>query len=267
MPPVEILRYLESPPDSTPAYCKGCNVECPDGGVLTYEWSASDGHFGGRTDSAVVRWTAPDVARHVIIRVAVTDGRGGLTSATTEMTVVHGALHSSQSVCPFELSEHQDGCYRPFGLGRLAASDPDGDALTYVLVSGDQDRFAVGAGDGVLTYVGPGEDFETGSDQYDLMVLVQDALGGQAEAAITVTVTDVNGTPAVSVSCDPCTASCSEEVRLAATAFDPDGDAITCVWTAPSGHFRGRTDGTFAHWIAPDEAGPATISMVVEDNS
>ena len=237
----------------------------PDGDEVTYEWSAPDGRFSEDTESAVVRWTAPDVAGQVIIRVAVEDGRGGSTVATVNVDVANATPRFGSAVYHFELAENLDGRHRPVELGQLMASDFDGDALTYSLVSGSRDLFAVGAEDGVVTYVGPGEDFETDPSLYNLTGVAQDAVGGEAEVFITVTVTDVNETPTVSASCDPCTVSRGGEVRLTAKITDPDGDVVTCVWISPSGHFRGHTDSTIVHWIAPDEAGSATIGVTVED--
>ena len=237
----------------------------PEGDVLTWEWTAPNGRFDGRTDSSAVRWTAPDVIGNVTISVRAADGRGGSSLATVGVTVVNATPVFSHQIYPFKLAENLDGSQQPVKLGQLMASDPDGDALTYSLVSGNRNRFAVGPDDGGVTYIGPGEDFETGPDRYDLTVRARDAVGGKAEAVITVTVTDVNEEPAVSVSCDPCTVSRGGEVRLNATASDPDGDALTYEWSAPNGHFDGRADSSAVRWTAPDVAGSVTIRVEVAD--
>ena len=237
----------------------------PDGDVLTYEWNAPDGSFGGLTDKASARWIAPDEAGPTTISIAVEDGRGGSALATVDVEVANAVPRFGSAVYHFELAENVDGRHRPVKLGQLMASDSDGDALTYALVSGNRDLFAVGAEDGVVTYVGPGEDFETEPSLYSLLGVAQDAVGGKTEIFITVTVTDVNETPTVSASCDPCTVSRGGEVLLAATTTDPDGDGITCLWSAPIGHFRGQTDSLIVQWIAPDQVGPVTISVAIED--
>ncbi|MXZ57083.1 MAG: tandem-95 repeat protein [Rhodothermaceae bacterium] len=237
----------------------------PEGDVLTYEWTAPDGRFGGRTDSSAVRWTAPDVIRNVTISVRAADGRGGSSLATVGVKVVNAAPVFSHRIYPFELAENLDGRSQPVKLGQLTVSDPDGDALSYSLVSGDRSRFTVGVEDGVVTYVGPGEDFETGPDRYDLMVRARDAVGGKAEAEVTVTITDVNEEPAVLASCDPCAVSRGGEVRLTATASDPDGDVLTYEWSAPNGHFSGRADSSAVRWTAPDVAGSVIIRVEVAD--
>ena len=237
----------------------------PEGDVLTYEWTAPDGRFDGRTDSSAVRWTAPDVIGNVTISVRAADGRGGSSLATVGVKVVNAAPVFSHRIYPFELAENLDGRQQPVKLGQLTVSDPDGDELSYSLMSGDRSRFTVGVEDGVVTYVGPGEDFETGPDRYDLMVRARDAVGGKAEAEVTVTITDVNEEPAVLASCDPCAVSRGGEVRLTATASDPDGDVLTYEWSAPNGHFSGGADSSAVRWTAPDVAGSVIIRVEVAD--
>ena len=89
----------------------------------------------------------------------------------------------------FELPEHRDGSAQPVELGSVTAEDPDGGELTYVLSSGDRERFAVRSRDGALTYIGPGENLEMEPNRYDLTVLARDPLGAEALALVVVSVT------------------------------------------------------------------------------
>ena len=60
----------------------------PDGGELTYAWSASAGSFDPpEADQAVVTWTAPPAPGEVEIRVTVTDDEGETTSDALTLTV------------------------------------------------------------------------------------------------------------------------------------------------------------------------------------
>ena len=167
----------------------------PDDDPLTYAWTAPEGGFAGAADGATARWTAPARTGRVTIRVRVSDGRGGTASADVAVEVADRPPAFKQSVYRFELLENLDGSRRPVELGRVTAEDPEGDALTYELVSGDGGRFAIRARDGVVTYVGPGEDFETEPNRYDLVVRARDAFGAEARARVVVTVTDVNDAP------------------------------------------------------------------------
>ena len=143
----------------------------PDGDALTYAWSADGGRFDGPSDEAEARWTAPRARGRVTISVAVSDGRGGRASASVTIDVaeaVNGQPTFASPEYAFGLRENVDGSRQPVGLGTVTAEDPDGDDLVYELASGDGSLFAVGARDGAVTYVGPGEDFESGPNRYEL---------------------------------------------------------------------------------------------------
>ena len=198
----------------------------PDGDPLTYAWSAPQGSFSGATDGATARWTAPAQTERVTIRVRVSDGRGGTASAGVSVEVTNRPPAFKESTYHFELPENQDGSRRPVELGRVTAEDPEGDALTFGLVSGDGERFAIRGRDGGVTYVGPGEDFETEPNRYDLAVRARDTFGAEAPARVVVTVTDVNERP-VAVDDE---AETPEDrmvtVDVLANDADPDGDRL-----------------------------------------
>ncbi len=236
----------------------------PDGDPLTYAWSAPAGSFSGANEP-VARWTAPDELGTMEIRVEVSDGRGGTASAVVEVEVFNLAPAFGRPVYEFELPENEDGRESPVVLDRVAAEDPDGDALTYSIAAGDRDRFAVGARDGVVAYVGPGEDFETEPNLFELTVRARDAFGSEARARVVVTVTDVNELPEVTASCDPCTVPRGGEVWLEARATDPDGDPLAYGWSAAKGTFNGSVNASWAVWKAPDELGTMAIRVEVSD--
>ncbi len=235
----------------------------PDGDPLTYAWSAPRGGFSD-ADERVAFWAAPAEPGTTTIRVEVSDGRGGTASASVVVEVVNSAPAFGQPSYGFELPENVDGRERPAALGPVAATDPDGDELTYDITGGDRERFAVGERDGMVWYVGPGEDFETEPHLFELAVRVRDGFGAEDEARVVVEVTDVNELPEVTASCDPCAVPRGGEALLTATASDPDGDPLTYAWSAPIGRFTGA-DEPVARWRAPAELGPVAIRVVVSD--
>ena len=63
----------------------------------------------------------------------------------------------------FELSESSDGRVSAELLGTVLAVDPTGEELSYRIVSGNgSELFAIGGASGELSYVGGGEDYESG---------------------------------------------------------------------------------------------------------
>ena len=160
--PVTVTVLPRPPANGAPTVSVSCDpCEVAPGGAVK---------LSAATDGATARWTAPAQIGRVTIRVQVSDGRGGSASADVAVEVSNRPPAFQQSTYHFELPENQDGSRRPIELGRVTAEDPEGDALTYELVSGDSERFAIGHRDGVVAYVGLGEDFEVEPNRYDLTV-------------------------------------------------------------------------------------------------
>ncbi len=70
----------------------------------------------------------------------------------------------TKSLIEFNLSETADGSSTPFHIGRVEATDPDGDPLNYTLVrthTDDIDKFTINPTSGDVYYTGSGEDYET----------------------------------------------------------------------------------------------------------
>ena len=240
----------------------------PDGDSLTYAWSAPTGSFTGATDGAAARWRAPAETARVTVRVQVSDGRGGTASATVTVEVGANAPPAfEQSSYGFELPEHKDGRRRPVALGAVKAEDPDGAAVTYSLASGDGERFAVGAHDGAVTYVGAGEDFEAEPNQYELSVRARDQHGAAARVRVTVAVTNANEPP----SAEDDEAGTAEDQRVVinvlANDTDPDGDSLRVESVSAPAHGMARvaSSGGVAYTPDADYHGLDRFTYVVAD--
>ncbi len=77
--------------------------------------------------------------------------------------------------------------------------------------------------------------------------------------------TPTNEPPTVTASCDPCRVGPGGEVRLTAEASDPDGDPLTCWWSAGGGRFTAAVDGLETRWQAPANTGTVWIRVEVWD--
>ena len=75
-----------------------------------------------------------------------------------------------------ELEENRDGSERPIQLGCVALAAPDRHFSYAITAGNDGSRFAVGPADGLLSYIGRGEDAEH-TREYPLTVTAQDERG------------------------------------------------------------------------------------------
>ena len=130
----------------------------------------------------------------------------------------------------FELAENADGRANGLSLGRVTATDPDGDEVRYSLAGGNE-LFTVDETSGELYYVGPGEDYESGVTSYELTVRASDA-AHTVDTTVTVTVTDEAEAPAFGEESYAFELAENVDGRVnrlslgAVAATDPDSDAV-----------------------------------------
>ena len=130
----------------------------------------------------------------------------------------------------FELAENADGRANGLSLGRVTATDPDGDAVRYSLTGGNE-LFTVDETSGELYYVGPGEDYESGVTSYELTVRASDA-AHTVDTTVTVTVTDAAEAPAFGEESYAFELAENVDGRVnrlslgSVTATDPDSDGV-----------------------------------------
>ena len=138
----------------------------------------------------------------------------------------------------------------------LAATDPDGDALTYSIAAGPSHGTLAGAGNS-RTYT-PAANYH-GPDSFDFVV--SDGNGGSDVATVTITVRSVNDPPDVvdrSINVDE-----DGSIAVALGGADPDGDSLTITHASP-GH--GAYDGT-AYTPASGYAGPDSFTYTASDGN
>ena len=158
----------------------------------------------------------------------------------------------------FDLTENLDGSSSPINVGNpVSASDSDvDDSVSYSVTGGNSDgKFGIHPTSGQITYVGPGEDFESSTVSYTLTVTATGGADDRAQSAtisVTVAVTDVDDTP-------PSLTSTSFETD-GNTGYAKEGDTITITFqtneelaTAPSATIAGQTatvTGSDKSWTA-----------------
>ena len=187
-------------------------------GELSYVGAGED--FEGGVTSYELTIRASDGTHTIDTTVTVT-----VTDAAEQPAFGEGSY-------AFELAENADGRANGLSLGRVTATDPDGDEVRYSLTGGNESMlFTVDAASGELYYVGPGEDYESGVTSYEVTVRASDA-AHTVDTTVTVTVTDAAEAPAFGE--ESYAFELAENVdgrvnRLSlgtVTATDPDSDTV-----------------------------------------
>ena len=144
----------------------------------------------------------------------------------------------------------------------VAASDPDGDALSFVAGTAAHGTITGGSG-GVFTYT-PHTAY-TGPDKFT--VTVNDGRGGTASQVVNITVNPivVNAPPVVSATA-PVVTTANTAKTVTITATDPDGDALTyTAGTALHGTVTGGSGGVFTYTPTTAYTGPDSFTVTVND--
>ncbi len=185
----------------------------------------------------------------------ISDGHGGSDSATVHVTVT--AVNRAPAASDVSVATDQD---TPMGV-TLAASDPDGDALTYAVAAGPAHGTLSGSGASRTYTPAPGY---SGADSFTYTA--NDGKASSNTATVSITVRHVNHAPAASagsVATDQDTAA-----SVALSASDPDGDALTyTIVTAPSHGTLSGTGAARTYTPASGYSGPDSFTFKASDGS
>jgi outer membrane protein OmpA-like peptidoglycan-associated protein len=158
------------------------NATDPDNDQLTYTYTATGGSVDGSGPDG--RWTAAGLAVGTYtVNAKVDDGKGGTATCSADIAVAPKPNQPPTISCSTDRSPILPG--ERTGI-TAAASDPDGDPLTY----------SYSANSGTVTGSGPKAEFDStglAPGSYTVRCSVSDGRGGTADASTTV---DVQQPPA-----------------------------------------------------------------------
>ena len=234
----ETATVAESPSAATVVY-RAVATDA-DGDVLSYSLSGTDAsRFTIDANTGDVRFReAPDAENPgdddndnvYDIIVTASDNTGGTTDTDQAIAITVTGVNDNAPV--FNSPETATVAESP----RAAATDADGDVLSYSLSGTDAARFTIDANTGEVRFreapdaENPGDD--DNDNVYDIIVTASDNTGGTPDTnqAVAITVTDANDNAPVFNS--PETATVAESPSAAtvvyrAVATDADGDALS----------------------------------------
>ena len=168
-------------------YLRG--IHDSDGALIA---GTSDDNSGHLSNSRVL-FTASETATYYVA-AGSNGGEGddvGAYTLSVEEMIDEPPVFGRQDYV-FALAENADGSANRVSLGTVSAADPEGEALEYSLVSGNEaGLFELDTQTGELFYTGAGEDYESGATQFDLTVRASDETQS-TDTAVTAYITDID---------------------------------------------------------------------------
>ena len=174
-----------------------------DNDTLTYTLGGTDsGSFGIISTSGQLQTSAAldrEAKSSYEVTVSVSDGNGGTDSITVTINItdVNETPTNNAPVFTDGLSTTRaiaENTATGTDIGTpVAATDADGDTLTYNLTGTDASSFSIVSTSGQLQ-TGAALDYET-QNAYSVTVSVSDGNGGTDTITVTINITDVNETP------------------------------------------------------------------------
>jgi len=239
-----------------------CVASDPDGDELTYIWSASGGQISGGGNISI--WTAPASEGSYNVTVKVIDGLGG--EAIDSVAVI---VRANAAPAIVTLSADADWT-TPSGDLQVtcAASDPDGDELSYAWSASGGD---ISGSSMTATWSAPQE-----IGTYDITVVVTDGYGGEDTETIFVSV--LTGEPpvieALMVTAEHCYLKATalgylvgkeQEYQFECLVTDT-GAELLYEWSCTGGEIADTSlDGSIITWTAPNEHVYVTVTVTVSD--
>ncbi|MEW4239255.1 Ig-like domain-containing protein [Priestia megaterium] len=231
-----------------------------DGNPLTYSLQTppTNGTATVNPDGTYVYTPNPNFNGIDVFTVLVSDGLGGAAVSTITATVLP---IDDPPIAPNDISLviNQD----TVGTGQIAAIDPDGEPLTYILQDLPTFGTAVVNPDGTFTYT-PLLGYR-GADTFT--VRISDPNGTFVITNVNITVLPVNQPPVVPNY--QFTINQDTNFNGAVSATDIDGNLLTySLNTAPTnGTASVNTDGTYTYIPAPSFFGNDSFTVLVSDGS
>ncbi|VEE14849.1 retention module-containing protein [Ectopseudomonas mendocina] len=235
-----------------------------DGDALTYSIANGNGPQHGtvtlNADGTFNYVPNKDYNGQDRFTVTISDGKGGTTTSVISLDI------TPVNDLPVTADQTKVTDEDQSVSGQIAASDVDGDKLTYTIQSGvAHGSILLNTVTGAYTYT-PNKDFN-GTDSFTIRVY--DPKGGYADSVVTVTVNPVNDAPVAS----PSSISTDEDTPVDGkiTARDVDGDTLTYSIANGNGPQHGtvvmNADGSYTYQPAKDFNGSDSFTVTIDDGN
>jgi CshA-type fibril repeat protein len=258
--PVAAADSTGTPEDTPVSISVLANDTDVDGDPLTITAATSpDGGVTINPDGTIIFVPNPDFTGTALITYTISDGRGGVSTATATVTVT--PVNDPPVAGNDNAVTDEDV---PVTIAVLANdADPDGDPLVVTAAAAVNGTVVIN-GDGTMSYA-PNADFN-GTDT--ITYTISDGNGGFATATVMVTVNPANDPPVAAP--DSVTTAEDTPVTIPVLANDSDveGDRLVVSGaTAPNGTVTINADGTISYSPNPHFSGVDTITYTISDGN
>ncbi|MDF2075175.1 retention module-containing protein [Pseudomonas mendocina] len=231
-----------------------------DGDALTYSIANGNGPQHGtvtlNADGTFNYVPNKDYNGQDRFTVTISDGKGGTTTSVISLDI------TPVNDLPVTADQTKVTDEDQSVSGQIAASDVDGDKLTYTIQSGvAHGSILLNTVTGAYTYT-PNKDFN-GTDSFTIRVY--DPKGGYADSVVTVTVNPVNDAPVANDDSVTTLEDTAVTIDVLANDTDVDGDSLL-ISGASAGHGSvSVVDGKLVYTPTANYSGSDTISYSISD--
>ncbi|MHB1033577.1 MAG: tandem-95 repeat protein [Pirellulales bacterium] len=220
-------------------------------------------------DLSSVSGFAPSSEVHIAFAAQMSDAKDYWYVDNVQVTGIGGSSNALPAAVADSFVVGEDTTLTVAAPGLLANdTDPDGDPLTTVLVSGPANGTLTLNSDGSFSYT-PAADF-SGTDSFTYRT--SDGSASSNEAAVTITVTPVNDAPLAAD--DSYATSINTTLTIAAPGLlandaDPDGDPLTAVLVSgpANGTLTLNSDGSLSYTPVADFLGTDSFAYKASDGT
>jgi large repetitive protein len=261
IPPVATNDTATTPEDVPVNVAVLTNDLDPDGDPLTItSASANNGTVAINPDGSLTFTPAPNFNGVATVSYTISDGNGGIATATLTVTV--GAVNDAPTADPIPNLANLDSESASVNVGSFF-QDLDGDTLTFA-AAGLPPGIGIDPATGILS--GTLSANASQGAPYTVSITASDGNGGTVTQSFTWSVTN----PAPTAVND--TATTNEDTAVAipvlANDTDPDGDPLTVTQaTALNGTIAISAAGVLTYTPNPNFNGEDTITYVISDSN